>query len=557
MSPALTDGTLAQMSLGNRPSLRADASRWRLPTRAAVVATLVTWLPMAAWYLALRPGLMSNDSLVVWRQATHGHWVDFHPPLYTAAMWLSSVVVGGPDLVTLGQSLLLAASMVAVARAVIRLGAPVAGAGAVLAVMAVSPMVGAFAVSLWKDVPYTAAVLFVAARVLDIVSSRVTAAGVDRSVFASLATWLVAASVLRQNGVVFVAVVLVVLALALPTARRFALVAATSVAAVLLLTKFVVYPATGVGTTPKQAALTLFLHDIAAVSRSDPEVFDAKDRALLAAVAPIEEWVGRSANHGCQSANWELDMPWTAVEQRPGAYFGLWADILESRPRRVVANRLCMASVAWRPIDRRAVYTVSTGVDPNSEGLRTRPVVPRLRSPAVGIIDWMNSSSVQWLLWRGPLWIYVGDMAIITAVLRRRRPVLLLAGLPAVALQLSVFPLAPAQDARYMFGGVLLGGLLLPLLAVRGRRASVEDDRPSDLGAAHEGGGPHRTGRHVLRKHRDEVAPPVDPEGDRAERDGQGGKTEHGDRGAVASPRHGQPSDNEEGTDEQQRTMDS
>lgn len=441
--------------------------------------TLAVWLPMLGWYAALRPGMMTTDSLNIWRQVTEGDWVDLHPPAYTAAVWLSSVFAGGPDLATLGQSLFLAASIVAVARSVLRLGAPRPAVGAVVGVLAVSPMLGGFAVSIWKDVPYTAAVLFVAARVLDLTAMRLAGeqAGV-RPALRAVAGWLMVATVFRQNGVVFSVVVLGVLFLVFRAHRRTVALSATAVVLMLVVLKAAVYPAAGVSPAKTPQSLALFLHDVAAVARTDPAVFDAQDRALLAAAAPFAEWRALSEPFGCSSTNWQWleDFDWEQLRGRTGAYLDLWRRIAAERPGRVLANRLCVGAIAWRPDTVGLVYTVSRGVDPNDLGLRTRPIVGGLDEPAAALLDLTDRPGVQWLLWRGAVWTYASWIAVAVAAWRLRRRAVLLAALPGLALQLSVFPVNPSQDARYMFAGLLVGVLLLPLAAAA--RSRVPAARP-------------------------------------------------------------------------------
>ncbi|HVM05754.1 MAG TPA: DUF6020 family protein [Acidimicrobiales bacterium] len=446
------------------------AARLR-PERTAVGATVLAWLPMLAWYAALRPGLMSADSLAVWQQATGGGWVDIHAPAYTASVWLSAQIVGGPDLVTLGQSLFLAAAIVAVSRAVARLGAPLRPVLVVSAVVAASPMVGAFAVSLWKDVPYTAAVLFAAARVFDVTRLRMAGDAVGGATVASLTAWLLVAAAFRQNGVLFALAVLAVLGIVLKGDRRRVAAAAAAVLAFTFVLKSVVYPAMGVARTPTQATIGLFLHDIAAVARTHPAVFEREDRAVLARNAPFEVWRARSASYGCGSANWQHspDFDWAKVEGRAGDYLALWTETLREQPRRVLANRLCVGAIAWQPWVDGSVFTVSRGIDRNDLGLRTRPLIPGIERAAVATIDRMDDPAVQRLLWRGTTWIYLSLAVLAVTVARLRRASLLLAALPAVALQFSVFLVSPAQDARYMFAGVLLGAMLLPAVALGAR----------------------------------------------------------------------------------------
>lgn len=475
----------------------AESSRsTSLPNRSSVQLTLLLWLPMLGWYAALRPGIMSSDSLLVWRQATQGGWVDFHAPIYTVAVWVSATAVNDPQLVTLAQSLFLAASIVAVARSVRRLGAPVRALSIGTGALALSPMVGLFAVTLWKDIPYTSAVLFASARVIDLTSIRLRGdADEGHRTMRSLTLWLVAATLLRQNGVVFAGVVLAALVVLLKGRRRSVAVAGLVVVLSLLAAKIVVYPAFGIAQSPTQPSLATFLHDIAAVARTNPSVFEPNDRALLRLVAPFSTWRELSSRFGCSSANWQWSpiLNWDAVEGRANDYLRLWAEVLGEQPRRVLSNRLCVGAIAWRPDTVGSVYTVSRGIDHNSFGLKTKPVVRGLDSVALSVLDATNKPSVQWLLWRGPTWIYAGWLALGWAALRRRQAAMLLAGVPTLALAISVFPFNTAQDARYMFAGVLLGALMIPLAA-----------RPQDR----QNGGDHGCPPTQALIHQQDLAPP-------------------------------------------------
>lgn len=430
---------------------------------------LLVWLPMLGWYAALRPGIMSADSLSVWRQAAEGDWVDVHPPAYTAAMWVSRMAVGDPSLLTLGQSLLLAAGIVALCRAVIRFGAPRMLVVVVAAALSLSPMVGGFALSLWKDVPYTGALLFVTARVVDLARVRVMDESDGRPVLRSLGVWLLVAVAMRQNGILFALALLGILFLILPNLRRALALLAAVVVGFLVVLKVAVYPLAGVHAAPDQAAVSMFLHDIAAVARSHPDGFEPSDRALLDWVAPFELWQAESAKFGCSTANWEWseDFDWTRIEGRSGDYVRLWMEVAAEEPATVAGNRLCVGAIAFRPDTVGVLYAVSTGVDPNDLGLRTEPLVDGLHDLAVDLLRGAARPRWQWVLWRAPTWIYAAWGSLIVAAIRFRRPLLLLPGLPLIALQFSVFVVNPAQDARYMFAGLLAGVLLLPLATAR------------------------------------------------------------------------------------------
>ena len=97
----------------------------------------------------------------------------------------------------------------------------------------------------------------------------------------------------------------------------------------------------------------------------------------------------------------------------------------------------------------------------NSDGLRTVPISDTLHEHAVSVLDRLDENDVQSWAWRAPGWIYLADLVFVLVALRRRRWLLLLPLLPLAMLQLAVFVVNPAQDARYMFPGLMFALLLL------------------------------------------------------------------------------------------------
>jgi hypothetical protein len=446
-----------------------------LPSQGAVLATAMVWLPMLGWYAAFRPGLMSADSLSIYDFARHGDWQDLHPPAYIAAMWVSTTLLGSPSLLTLGQSLFLAAGIVAVARALLRLGVHRDAVCVTTALVALTPMVGAFSVSLWKDVPYGAAFLFLSARVIDLTRARwdddVPAA---RSAAWRIALWSSFVVVFRQNGVLLVVGLVVVLWFCLRSQRRqFAAVLVIPLV-VLASLKLVVYPIIGISSSGSQPALAEQLHDIADAVARDPSMFDASDRSFLETMGPFDAWGSAYSGFGCSSANWEYDtrFHWAGVDGHSSRVVSLWLKVVREHPIMVARNRLCVGAVAFRPDNQGTLYTVSRGIDQNDQGLRTVPMSSWLNERGRSLLDHLDEPSVQSWVWRAPGWIYLADLVLVVVAVRRRRSILLLPALPLLMLQLSVFPVNPAQDARYMFPGLVLAVLLLPAISLAWERSS-------------------------------------------------------------------------------------
>lgn len=268
----------------------------------------------------------------------------------------------------------------------------------------------------------------------------------------SCSLYLLVASLLRQNGALFAISLLLFSSIFLPGLRRVAAGLSMSIMAALVVTKVLLFPAIGIRPTPTHATLATVSHDIASLAAAEPAAFAAPDRTLLESVAPFHTWQVRYANFGCSTASWTFDpsFRWDRLDQHGAEFLRLWAELFLDHPGRILGHRLCASSVAWRPDPVGVLYTVSAGIDPNDQRLETVPISDELYRFARSAVLLSDNPSLQWLLWRAPLWIYGAYGAVAFIAWRRKQAVLLLLVVPLASQQSSVLLVNPSQDARYM-----------------------------------------------------------------------------------------------------------
>jgi hypothetical protein len=457
---------------------RASAARWSL------VGTLVLWLPMLLWFLGNRPGFFTFDSFDVWRQASTGHWEDTHPIAYVIAMKISEIVIGSASLLTIAQSLYVAAGLALLCRALVRAGCHRWSTYAACAIVACLPQVGGFVITLWKDIPYSAAMICVAARVIDLFSFRLRQPGatMPRSLLRSLFLHLLAAVLFRQNGIFFAVFVGSLLFVVRSGRRKGVAIMTGALVMIFLLIKLAVYPAIGVEHTPAEINIAGFVHDIDAALVKNPEIFTESDRALLERAMPIGQW---QRSYYCYAIiNWYLNpsMRLTAFREDKNEYLALWRKVLREAPGTVISNRFCVASLAWRVDQSHSgyIYTLTYGIPDNPYGFKTVPVIDRLRPRMLRMLAWTDKPHHLWFTWRAPAWIYLLDLLLIGQALRFRRWVWLLPGTVPLAQQLNVLLLNPSQDARYMFGAYIVAVASLPLALLARRSVLPVVDEPHE-----------------------------------------------------------------------------
>jgi hypothetical protein len=464
----------AASSLGRR----ASAARW------SFVGTLVLWFPMLLWFLGNRPGFFTFDSFDVWRQASTGHWEDTHPIAYVIAMKISEIVLGSPSLLTFAQTLFVAAGLALLCRALVRAGCERWLTYLACAIVAWLPQVGGFVITLWKDIPYSAAMLCVAARVIDLFSFRLRRPGavMPRSLLRSLFFHLLAAILFRQNGVFF-AVFVGSFVFVVKTGRRRGVAIMTGALVMIFLTiKLAIYPAIGVEHTPAEINIAGFVHDIDAALVKNPEIFTDEDKALLERAMPLSQW---QRSYYCYAIiNWYLNpsMRLTAFREDKNDYLALWRKVLREAPVTVISNRICVASLAWRVGQSNSgyIYTLTYGVPDNPYGFKTQPVIPRFRPRMLKMLAWADIPHRLWYTWRAPAWIYLLDLILVAQALRFRRWVWLLPGAVPLAQQLNVLVLNPSQDARYMFGAYMVAMASLPVLLLSRRSVQIANGEADD-----------------------------------------------------------------------------
>ena len=465
-------------ALAREVGIRVSAARW------AIAGTVVLWLPFLLWFLGNRPGFMTFDSFDVWRQAVNNDWEDTHPIAYVMAMKLSQLLIGTPSLLTFAQTVYMACALGFLCRALVRAGCHRPTTYLITVAVSWLPQLGGFTVTLWKDIPYSAAMICVAARVVDLFAFRLhrPRAVMPRWLLRSLFVHLLAAVLFRQNGVIFAVFLGALLFVVNSRRRRGFVVMTAALIGIVFVIKLAVYPVIGVERTPAEINIATFVHDIDAALVKNPEIFTDEDLALLERAMPLSQW--RRSYYCYAIINWYLNpsMRLTAFREDPGEYLALWRKVVRRAPGTVIANRFCVSSLAWRPDQSGSgyIYTLTYGVPDNAFGFKTVPVIERFRPRMVKMLAWTDEPKRLWYTWRAPAAIYLLDLVLVAQALRWRRWVFLLPGAVPLAQQLNVLVLNGSQDARYMFGSYVLALATLPVIALTASSLRADHELAAD-----------------------------------------------------------------------------
>ncbi|MFC5833031.1 hypothetical protein, partial [Nonomuraea insulae] len=444
----------------------------------ALATFLVAQAVLGCWWAALYPGLFSRDSVLYLSHTVVGPWVSDHSVLYDSLVWLSFTKTGDLGAVTFAQTTAMAGALTYLAQSLHRLGAPRLLTTVVAMLLPVAPPVGAFTVTLWKDVPFTICALAIAGVCARIAARR----ALTWPALAGLAVLCTLLGLFRANGFLVVGVAVLALVVIVRTMRVRLLLTGTLAAALPLLLTNLLFPQFGIVAPSKTYVYHTAFGDIAVAYRERPELFTSQDISLMTTVAPLKRWWEGGTCYTINPLIWRRDFSWWQADAHATELLELWRHLLVTEPRMVIDTRLCRGAIAWRPVQDSTTaggmtYRLSrrpyadTYVGPYEVAdfpgrwvFSLRPLSMELNRVADPWLTGSLAPEYDWVLWRGASWAYLSYVAVgLAAWALRNRYVLGVAAIVA-ALQLTVLANISAQDFRYMAAPIIVGALLVPLL---------------------------------------------------------------------------------------------
>ena len=418
-------------------------------------------LPMAliwgVYLLAFYPGMMSADSMDQWGQMLTGVYNDHHPAFHTFLIWLVTRISLTPVSVAIAQIVALALVTGSWLAFLAQIRLPLWLIWLTAGVFAISPVNGTMVNTLWKDIPYSTAVLgltlilakivYSKGRWMDSLNARVI-----------LGVTLALVLLLRHDGAP-VAVGTIVILLALYPSRWHKWLVVTFVCVLLYFgVRGPIYQWVGVQRSTSLAEYSLSLWSMAAYAR--PGSTTDEVITSLSPFSPI--WgcdIWKSINPTWRQTDLDLSLSSTQ----------LITNLIERGPRILLYYFRCNRSMEWIVWDPygeiRNASHVEVLVDPNPFGIRHDSKIPFLRNwIASWVIKTAHDPNLNWFIWRPAFFLYL-HLLIIGVLILRNRDFRFLAVSAPILIQSITFSLTfAAPNFRYHYAVYLVSLICLPLL---------------------------------------------------------------------------------------------
>jgi len=417
--------------------------------------------PLVVWWLAALPGYFSPDSLDVLQQVRSGEWTNVHTTMFTTWAYITTLHGSIPSLLTLAQAILLGLALLTLARAIFPVQHHDALRRSVLVAFAVSPSFGGLSIMAWKDVPYAAGALVVAAALLHISRTPNQVSGHPRVTAILLVVGGILLSGFRWNGAVTVVLIAAAFAMVVRPIRRTALVLLIVVGGVGA-SSLIVPERVGLVEGPTWLQLnSRRLHDIAVGISDGSFVPDPDQSRRLKSVMPISNW--KIAGNDCSTHDEMMFSEFSRLEDEQREHLRqvlpMWDAFADNAPLTVVKSRACKLLPSLFPVQLGPTRPLALWSRPNLDPELAQPRHLGVISDVVeGVADRSNTAPwLNWSLFRTPVWLMLNLVALGWLVMQRRlRREHILITVIAVGVQLSAGLVAYAQDYRYTAGALFL-----------------------------------------------------------------------------------------------------
>lgn len=456
--------------LGAEPN--SDGNRWVM-----VITFLLCFATWGAYWILFYPGFISWDFYVQWHQmAGRIPYSDWHPVFHTLTLWLVTRIWYSPAMVSLVQIASLAVLVAMIMGRLYRRGAPWWGVTGVTAFYALSPLIGCYSVSLWKDIAYSIAFLWLTVLLIILVLEKGKA--LSRRPFV-VALWIAmfAVASLRHNGVVPAFGTLMVLTiLYYAFYGRILLILWIVLVSSIMLFKGPGFRVFQVDVTEKNVLKAhLPIQHIGAILQDERNTWREGDEAFLERIMPLSRWreafdprscmplIFGKDEHGKPYLNGELLK--NPVEYQK--FLSIWRRAIVNHPLAIAKYHLTGGETLWKVYVPYSVFVVADE-DLLEEHLFSGYRPSTALSSRVGpigkfLLAMVNDGKTGWFIHRGALYFWLGLFCLCLLALRCHPSVAIVLAAPFLLQALTVIAFPLVQDTRFMFP-IILVTPLYPLL---------------------------------------------------------------------------------------------
>ncbi|KRD83029.1 hypothetical protein ASE51_21555 [Bacillus sp. Root147] len=437
------------------------------PKRYLRIVTILILAVSLYYWFAFFPAAMTPDSLAQWRQAHNGEFNDWHPIMITWLIMLLTKIWDNPGIVAFTQIVVVVSIYAYTFDFFIKRKAHPVMIGLLTAIIVIIPSFLIFSIIIWKDILYSAFLLFFTVNIAKIYLSK-GAWIKSKAGFFLLLLSAFGVAFFRHNGFpVFVLTFLLMIVLFRKNWKPLV----TIFLVVFILQKIVTGPVfTWLDVQPSDPneALSIPTQQIANIISNDGEM-SKEEREYFNKVLPIELWKEKYNPYKSDP----IKFTWKYYDREfifndLGLYLKNYASIVIKNPYLATEGFLKQTALVWQINPFKDSYTdtyVTNIYYGNDLGLKNKVIEPFITHTANAYLA-IFKHPVFTFLWKPAFYHCVILLFSLMLVIRRGITSLIIV-IPWALNTLSVLAALPAQDFRYLLASVFVSFFFIGLPFIR------------------------------------------------------------------------------------------
>jgi hypothetical protein len=447
--------------LSYRSAVKVTMSSIRLLDAWILISSFIIYgLVLAAYW----PAQMSPDSINQWQQIVKGEYNDAHPILSSLFYKMAYGVYPFPQSAVILQLVVFTAATWLFLKESLAWGANPRLVAIFAILFPLFPSNFLIVTTLWKDVPFTAGLIILAALTAREVRHKFTFKINSLFWMAGAGAFIIA---MRHNGILIVLLFFLILFCFAKTRKARLSLGATlaSQIAVFLVFKSVLLTVLNVSPILPQYRAINAVHVLGAMQSADFQ-WNPEEKQLLEKFLPEKVW---RDSYNCESVvpifwNPMLREHWELFAESTSDLNALALKTILAKPLVFLKHQICVTGIIWRIGGRDQEWlSVSPGEitdmpERRELMLESHSLLPHLKDYfTTSVQPFVQESTIYN---RPALYVLLGLVSICIVSLRTKMPAWLVM-VPSLANLMSLVPLIGAQDYRYVWPSVVISLLVL------------------------------------------------------------------------------------------------
>jgi hypothetical protein len=416
---------------------------------------------VACWsiyFIAFFPANMSADSLDQWAQATGiialNNW---HPVFHTLFNRLCIIIYKSPASIALAQIFFMGGVMAGFLLFLYQKGIPAKWLKWAALLCGLIPGNGIMAVTLWKDVPFSIALLWLTLVLAKVVTKE--AYFKNKAAYVEVVLALIAAGLFRHNGIPVYIIAVVGLLFYYFKTRKTAILLCISIS-VLLMAGYFMYISSPARVVQNPTAVKLVapIHGVAAVNYYNGDL-DTETIQEMQSLLPDSIWRSHYLPFSADDYLFFTNRPFVQRLSKwsTSKTLLLYLKTLAKNPYLVIRDRLNGAEMVWNVIEASGSFNFRFAyeVESNKFGFVSTP------DPVEDVLEQSMISSAEIadpFLWRAGIYNFL--LLLLLLVMAKRKKRYLLFFIPVLATNFSLLLSMTLQNFRYVYYVPMIFGFM-------------------------------------------------------------------------------------------------